>query len=153
MRCRSSKTGAAMTYYRSISGEEVSLPERDLNPPEQREFTDDELQVARDEIIECALLFSSYPRPSDGRLGSKHVRMEFDLHEFLLERIGHGEAIEFVALALSDYGICGAFADRRNEWEKKVTEWLLAYFTDTERGQRIVEARAEEIERDKAEDQ
>ena len=41
-----------MTYYRGIDGTEQRLPERDLNPPELREFTQAELDAAREDLID-----------------------------------------------------------------------------------------------------
>ena len=125
----------------------MSLPERDLNPPEKREFTDDELREARDEIIECVLAHGEWPY-SPKRVGWS----EFSLYHFLMDRVPTEELLEFLILALSDHGIAGRFADKRNDWEKCITEWLIAYFDDTERGRRIVEDRAEEIEREERED-
>lgn len=161
-----------MTYMRGMDNEMHRVPERDLNPPDDKpEFTPDQLQVARDEMIEIILSFGQWPQPLRSRKYVSAIPKEFDLYEFLFERtwqcmsledqkkaVGKDtalelyELLEFLILALSDHGTCGAFSDSRDKWEKRVTKWLISYFTDTDRGRAMVEERCEEIERADRED-
>ena len=163
-----------MSYMRGISGDEVRVPERDLNPPDDKPaLTADQFAEARDEIIEIVLAFGQWPLWKEGRWTTSEKA--FDLYDFLAERTWEhvkdnmtskdwtgkansgaclelSELLEFLILALSDHGICGQFAASRDRWEKKIRAWLLTWFDGNEHGRRLVEEHAEKIEAERAED-
>jgi hypothetical protein len=149
----------------------MSSPERDGNPPNDApEFTTEELETARDEVLETIMLFREYPQPKPWRPGVKRDDPEFNLYDFLESRVWEYltdsekerkagkfeglelvELLEFFVLAITDHGTIGAFADTREKWEKRVTEWVRDFLDNNERGISLVEERAEKIREEEQE--
>lgn len=92
------------------------------------------LEQAREEIVSTVMLFGQYPQPRQGAW-SKDRPVRFVLEDFLFDTAGKAyfapvEIERFFTLAMIDCSSCGAFADRRNAFEKEVTEILEAHFDD-----------------------
>lgn len=107
-----------------------------MNGPGTIEVRDDHRADALRDVVETICLFGEFPQPSNRYSGSvPHFfrtaapMRKFDLYDFVLENIDHGELVEFFCLAMTDYG--GDFDHARLMWDKKLAAKLTAHLKDS----------------------
>lgn len=116
--------------------------------------TDQDREAAREQIVETVMLFRQWPQPRPANaFWGPMPRVKFSLVEWLFDTAGFtpidpSEVEELFVLALTDHSRTGPFESRRDRWEKKVTDLLLAHFAD---GHTIVEEVATEMATERAE--
>lgn len=90
------------------------------------------MESALESVVETILFFGEYPQPRRVgtfiTTGSRRPK-QFDLYEFLEDKIELCELLEFFICSLNDQTNYGAFSDLRSRWEKRIEKMLVEHLT------------------------